>query len=120
MSCENSQMKSYATMIELPFFMSWLPANAVRDDGKVLFGELLNMNTALTELHLRSLLHQRIHTETMTHLDYSDNGIGDVEAGGLAVFLKTNTTLTQLDLRCELHLPSQMGKVLFICFFGVK
>ena len=40
------------------FFISWFTANAVRDDGKALYRELLNMNTALTELHMRSLLHQ--------------------------------------------------------------
>ena len=70
--------------------------------------EALKSNTTLTELNLngedkRKKTHKK-HPPTIHSFFLfisTDNEIGDTGAASLSEALKSNTTLTELDLRCE-------------------
>ena len=83
--------------------------NIIGDTGATSLSDSLKTNTTLTELNLsckdkRKKTHKR-HPSTMNSFHFlfisTDNGIGDTGATSLSESLKTNTTLTELNLSCE-------------------
>ena len=68
------------------------------------FGSRLELKSAgvrrktLRELHVASLAEAIKVNPTVTHLNLTDNNIGDAGAASLAEAMKVNTTLTQLSL----------------------
>ena len=84
--------------------MVWLADNKIGDEGARGLGDALKTNTTLTTLDLSR--EQQDHKETQQEQgkhngmrsDWADNGIGDEGARVLGGALKTNTTLTELNL----------------------
>ena len=81
--------------------------NRITGEGARGLGDALKTNTTLTELGLGC--EQQDHMETQREqdkrhgswCDWAGNGIGAEDVCGLGDALKTNTTLTKLDLRGE-------------------
>ena len=82
--------------------------NKIRDTGAKSMSEALKSNTTLTALYLdgenkRKKTHKRnpptIHSAI--HFMPSENIFGDTGATSLSEALKSNTTLTKLDLKSE-------------------
>ena len=83
--------------------------NGIDDEGARGLGDALKTNTTLTLLNLSGARqdHKETQQEQGKHngmrSDWADNKIGDEGARGLFDALKTNTTLTWLNLRGEQH-----------------
>ena len=89
-------------------FLFTTTGNEIGDTGTMSLSEALKSNTTLTELYLssedkRKKTHKR-HPSTI-HSSFlfisTGNSIGDAGATSLSESLKTNTTLTALNLSCE-------------------
>ena len=83
--------------------------NMIRETGATSLSEALKSNTTLTKLNLgsedkRKKTHKR-HPSTIHSFPFlitlTENNIGDTGATSLSEALKSNTTLTTLNLHCE-------------------
>ena len=83
--------------------------NKIGDTGATSLSEALKSNTTLTKLNLcrdnkRKKTHKR-HPSTIHSFPFiftpTDNNVGDTGAASLSESLKSNTTLTELDLYCK-------------------
>ena len=84
-----------------------LSDNGIGEEGARALGDALKTNTTLTEMVL--ICEQQDHKQTQqeqgrhngTWSDWTDNRIGDEGARALGGALKTNTTLTKLNMEGE-------------------
>ena len=103
-------------------FLFTSTGNDIGESGATSLSEVLKSNTTLTKLNL-SCEDKRRHTKgihqqfTLSFLFIStDNSIGDTGASSLSEALKSNTTLTKLDLRSEdrRHAKTSINNSLFL------
>ena len=110
MGCEDKRKKTHkrhpSTIHSFPFLFT-STGNKIGDKGATPLSEALKSNTTLTQLNL-SGEDKRRHTKDIHqqftfsfHFTKTGNEIGDVGATSLSEALKSNTTLTELDLSCE-------------------
>ena len=102
----NTRMAS--TNNQLFFISIKSTGNTIGETGVISLIDALKSNTTLTQLSL-SCSHKRNNTRMASinnplfsiFIKSTDNYIGDTGATSLSDALKSNTTLTELDLHCE-------------------